>query len=446
MLGRRHRQSRVLMSLFVALLSSVLVAPAAGAGSHEVVYPTGVFPADVDNVQAAVDQGGTVVLKATDTTGVPTAFDFGSSDHEGTGAEVRLTTDVEIRGETVGPTTTTITGGWLPLFGIEKTHTVVEGLNFVGQGLSAMVFIRSSGAVVRNNRVAGVVGTPLPHPPFPVDFFEGRGIKFLGNADPAAAITGRVIVADNVIEDMHADFSDAIVFDQVAADIEITGNSTDVTQSSGVLMIGGSGSVRIADNHFVVQPGPDFLFGNGIAILGGAESYRIEDNRIVADDFLAEGIFLLGLDLPWAGAIDRLVLHRNDVTLTNSVFGGITLQGDISGAVGASNRVVGDATFGFDLLAAAESPHHNRFSDLDLSSFDAVVANVFLDGGTRANTITGDLGQTIDLGTRNRLVDLDALPGPPTSPFADSRRALREDKVSMLTQAVTTSSLVSDHP
>src|SRR6266576_5757478 len=52
-------------------------AAAPGSAADRVVYPTGVYPTDVQNVQAAVDQGGTVVLKARSTAGVPTHFNFG---------------------------------------------------------------------------------------------------------------------------------------------------------------------------------------------------------------------------------------------------------------------------------------------------------------------------------------------------------------------------------
>ena len=48
-----------------------------GGGSTTVVYPTGQYPADVNNVQAAVSAGGKVLLKATDTAGVFTPFNFG---------------------------------------------------------------------------------------------------------------------------------------------------------------------------------------------------------------------------------------------------------------------------------------------------------------------------------------------------------------------------------
>ena len=44
------------------------------------VYPTGSFPLDMQNVQVAIDRGGTVILKATNAAGQPTPFDFGPPD------------------------------------------------------------------------------------------------------------------------------------------------------------------------------------------------------------------------------------------------------------------------------------------------------------------------------------------------------------------------------
>lgn len=83
-----------------------------------IVYPTGAFPTDGINVQAAADQGGTVLLKATNRQGKPTAFNFGTPDpnHGGTscsvaGVTVNLNTDVAILGEQVGQKMTTINGG-----------------------------------------------------------------------------------------------------------------------------------------------------------------------------------------------------------------------------------------------------------------------------------------------------------------------------------------------
>ena len=60
-------------SLSLRILTSLLVAGSAcAAPAATVVYPTGSYPLDVQNVQAALDGGGTVLLKATDAGGAPT--------------------------------------------------------------------------------------------------------------------------------------------------------------------------------------------------------------------------------------------------------------------------------------------------------------------------------------------------------------------------------------
>ena len=81
-------------SLSLRILMSLLVAGFACAGfpcaAATVVYPTGSYPLDVQNVQAALDGGGTVLLKATNAAGVPTAFDFGPSGcHRRLGGVIR---------------------------------------------------------------------------------------------------------------------------------------------------------------------------------------------------------------------------------------------------------------------------------------------------------------------------------------------------------------------
>src|SRR5262245_2343042 len=51
---------------------------ASPAFADTVVYPTGDPVQDVPAVQAAVDGGGTVLLKAVDASGAPQVFDFGT--------------------------------------------------------------------------------------------------------------------------------------------------------------------------------------------------------------------------------------------------------------------------------------------------------------------------------------------------------------------------------
>lgn len=153
----------------------------------------------------------------------------------------------------------------------------------------------------------------------PSDFLptEGRGIKFLGNSDPDGAITGRVRVVDNVIEDMHADLSDAIVLDAVAADVDIIGNEIRTVQSSGIFVIDSAAQVRIERN--VIEPGPGdpppaFSFGNGISIVGSnGARYIVRHNDVVCENPLADGIAVVASSSDIVGAVLEHKLRVLDV-------------------------------------------------------------------------------------------------------------------------------------
>jgi hypothetical protein len=62
----------------IALMSMCPLDGRADPGGLSVVYPTGLYPYDVTIVQAALDRGGTVLLKAVNVAGIPTPFNFGT--------------------------------------------------------------------------------------------------------------------------------------------------------------------------------------------------------------------------------------------------------------------------------------------------------------------------------------------------------------------------------
>ena len=83
----------------LALALGIVVAVGfAGVAEATVVYPTGEPVQDVQNVQTAVDQGGTVILKATDASGSPQYFNFGTAVGA-VGMYVEISNDVVIIGE-----------------------------------------------------------------------------------------------------------------------------------------------------------------------------------------------------------------------------------------------------------------------------------------------------------------------------------------------------------
>jgi hypothetical protein len=394
------------MSGAAAVMAVLVVATHVGtslAGADpvpdRVVFPTGGWPADVANVQAAADLGGTVLLKAVNVQGKPTPFNFGTPEAL-PGRSVRLTTEVAILGETVGAARTTVRGGNVPFFGVSHSHTRIERLNFVSPRLSAVIVIASTGAEIVGNRVSRVVGAPLPF-----GLSEGRGFKFLGNNDPDGAITGKVVVSGNVIEDLHADLSDAIVFDAVAADVDIVGNRIETVQSGGILVIDSAGAVRIAGNDVVPGPGDpgEFSIGNGVVIVGSrGASYSILGNRVVAENPAADGILLIG-DL---ATIVRPVLQGNEVTMGGSEFGAITFLDSVAHSSVSGNVIGGRGATALGVfvagLAASPAAPSNVFSGNDTTGFEPSLADVFLDTHTSATVILGCTGTVIDLGAGNQ--------------------------------------------
>lgn len=407
---------------------------AAPAGVDTVVYPTGTWPTDVRNVQAAVDLGGTVLLKSTTPDGTPGAFNFGTPQFFQPERIVRLRADVAVLGEQTGAARTTIEGGSIPFLGQQPTHTRIQGIVFRGFLNSAITITRSTGAEIVGNHISGAVGALLSF-----GLTEGRGIKFLGNSDPQNAITGRVVVAENVIDDMHADLSDAIVFDAVAADVEIVGNRVGTVQSAGVLVIDGNGSVLIADN--VVAPGAgdpgEFSFGNGIFVVGLDPSqrarHRIVRNQVVAENRDADGIALVGFD----AAVQDPIVEQNRVTMTSSRFGAISFGDLVSGASVAHNVIEGQAATAlgvFELgLAADPVASHNSFVGNNLTRFTATTADVFLDRHTVGNVVTGYVGSLVDLGEGNRVTGFGRVDGE--EPLGRQIREGRRDRQAALSWA-----------
>jgi hypothetical protein len=384
------------------------------------VFPTGEFPADVENVQAAVDQGGVVLLKATNRVGEPTAFDFGPADSTPRGS-VLLERDVWVRGEARGSHRTTIEGGYAPFFG-RGGHVRIEGIDFEGPQLSAIRVVGGTGAEVIGNRITGVVPALATDPPYfppsgwyPPDWVQANAITFQAFSSP---ITGKVVVAGNVIQDVHVagmtpDFyypdGAGIYLDGVEAAVDIEANRIAGVDLDGIRLFDSRGAVRVTDN-FV---GPGGVIGQGIAIANYtveiSDSFDIERNVVICGGEgewtgWADCIYLLGFYV----TIDAPVVAQNHVTM-HAAGGGITFYGNVSHARVANNRIDGDGYVAFPVVgigdvSVAES---NRFIGNDISHFDASSelywADLYLDERTSNTVYVGRVRTVIDLGTGNRI-------------------------------------------
>jgi Right handed beta helix region len=396
---RMKRLISTLACALAVLIGTCILVPimeVRGASTvNSVVYPTGVWPDDVHNVQVAVNLGGTVLLKATNTAGQPTAFNFGTPESL-PDRRVFLSIDVSVLGERVGSNMTTIQGGRSPISCLVPVKSRIQGIDFEGPLHSAILIAASTGSEIIGNRINGVVPDLTP-----IGFVVGDGLDVLGDDD---SITGKVRVADNVIENLHAHFSSGIQFDRVAAEVEITGNTIHIYQSEGIAATHSHNSVSIETNFIISGPGNPGSEGNGILIGGDPDAvYHVSRNTVISENPFADGIILFGGVFFVSEGTIGAVVEKNNVTMHNSLFGGISLYGRVTDAYVGENTIEGDGAFALQAFGfgPANPTSANRFQGNNISHFTASVADVFFGPNTQDNVLLGDCSSVIDLGVNN---------------------------------------------
>ena len=171
---KKHRMTIILIGVFLLLFKSNLF-----ADPLIVVYPTGDELLDVTAVQAAINNielGGTVLLKATNATGVPTAFNFGQLEYDINyppsnplsladinNHRVVINNGVVLRGETTGDgQMTTIQNGYQTLTigpsAAPEGDVTIQGIHFRDAGLAGIVVARTSAdykVTIKDNKFTG---------------------------------------------------------------------------------------------------------------------------------------------------------------------------------------------------------------------------------------------------------------------------------------------------
>jgi hypothetical protein len=332
---------KTVMTAVAVLTLMMLTGPTAQATT---VYPANDPTIDLPAVQAAVSAGGRVLLKATNESGDPTAFDFGPGT-------VVITSDVQICGERDedGLPMTTISGGFwsfyspLPLpadptdwpdFFLNGPSTpgpriTIKNLHFDGAMWVPILISYTSGVKIKNNRITNVL--PFPITLFgPEDFWQ-HGICVLSLLDDPRGelaavvpntITGRIVVKNNEIDlqvppispyNPQTTMSQGVfVVYSWGADIRIKGNIVrEVTRNSIEVLNNykdddGKGSVRIKENTIVTAeegiPFPSYNYPNGIvagwvfdpgASLERTPEFSIKENYVEGRGETSAGIYMV---------------------------------------------------------------------------------------------------------------------------------------------------------
>jgi hypothetical protein len=385
---------RILMSLFVA-------GSACAASAATVVHPTGSFPLDVQNVQAALDGGGTVLLKATNAAGVPTAFDFGPPDLTGGWVEFHL--DAELVGEYTADADTIIHGGWYPVeaFG-DAQNIAVRNITF-DSAFDGALLLYGANTEVTGNRAAHTVGSfRTPQRTYAEVFVVG--------------FAGRVLIEDNVIEDVAAELGFGVSQFRAAGPVIIRGNTISDTgygtieSSFNVSFVTGlPATVSIVDNHLRPGPAPN-AFGVGIEI-NGEGSYYVARNDILVESPNGLGVYALGAPEFGIAPMIAPVIEKNDVTVhprtdLGPVFAdGIDLVGTVSNAYVGQNAVTGSgfSALGLYDVTVDSDLGFNTYVGNQIATFEPIVADVVLDTATHDTVFKGFSGQVIDLGSNNHI-------------------------------------------
>lgn len=444
---------------------SILASLSAPARADVVVYPTGDPAQDVSAVRLAVQEGGTVLLKAVDAAGEPQAFDFGDfpvdtvnwndfgSGYVAIGTSGELVTllvngdtlyfsvgdDVRLLGETVGDARTTIRGGTIPfrnirplapsggdVFVVGLGRVTIEGIRFTESALQS-IYLAQLGAIPEVRDLVAQLGLDLT--------IEIRGNEFL-DVQPAfaglwfaqAAIAdgpaGPVSLEGNAVRFTRGRFA----AEQRAFEIENNvGLSPDLWEGLAVADLHGPGALRgnrvqgvavglhvwgegaaaveIADNWLDLPP--EALYG--IACEAN-HTYVIEGNTVLAPGRYPDGISMWATD-PSIG-LNHARVRQNHVVMDGSDFGGITLYSGGSENLFAQNVVEGSAAYALGLaspffpaefFSTANTIRGNHLARFTPSdsTYWGSGAHVFFDIHARDNVLVGRSGIVKDLGEGN---------------------------------------------
>jgi parallel beta-helix repeat protein len=266
----------------IALRTNVVVATllttAGAARADAVVYPTGDAATDLAALQAAVDGGGTVTLKAAGVDGVTRAFEL-PDDFSGM---VLLHRDVAIVGEILPGARTRIHNGYAPFNNdVENINVSVQNLQFDSPIARAVWLFNVQSATLANNVVRDVQFSPD----------DGAGGLEIDGVTGPAGIAGNQIFNPGRL---------GIGVQESQAAVDIVGNQVgDPTtplqnpRSRGIVVGADSGVVHISGN--LVNTGPGGNYGWGIRVSAGFTPIRpfeltVSNNTVHVVNPAASGI------------------------------------------------------------------------------------------------------------------------------------------------------------
>jgi hypothetical protein len=394
-------------------LSIIIVALSAAASAQTVaVTGTGDPKIDVPAVQAAVDQGGSVVLTG--------HFSFDRPPTTPTGATlnrmVTVSKTVAISGslDENGDMPTIRGGDWPFLVDASGAQVTIQGLHFIRPTSGAIWIFAVGGMTIAGCRVQGMDASTE----FAMQAGQGSTVStaiFVG-ADPHPPnanqlghpenFTGTLSILNNEIDVGGAAHTLALGIAMFSVgkspdkevDIIISGNRIINSTEPAINLRVVGGRALVQRNIIVTGTVPGGGANPDVIRIVGAGSYVIAHNSIDCGwpDGSATGINLIGQPPPVAPRNSAVVVD-NDVTMSapeGTVFGnnsaGIEIRGFALGNSVLNNRIRGRGNAALTVLGQNGGvPGNSTFLSNDLRGFQSALADIFIDAGGTNTFIAG---------------------------------------------------------
>jgi hypothetical protein len=410
---------------FIALIGSFAALAGTAAVQPVVVVGTGDPDLDVPAVQAAVDQGGQVILRGRFSFNRPPTTRQGSTYSR----TITLSKGVAISGSPdAHGELATIEGGFFPFFGEAPGGRIaIQALRFVRPKGGAIWIFAAGGLTVSDCRIEGVEPSAefgryaLVSQPLAAGINVSYGGPPGGPGKPDN-FSGTFLISNNDVEvggtadDRTLGIAIMIVgrFPDSEVDVFVSGNHVRNVTEPGINVQRVAGRVRVERN--VIETGVASPAVRPVAMrIVGSGSYRIAHNSINCGFVGGEavGIDLIGPAPPLAQLANAIVVD-NDLTMAapaGTLFGAssaaIAVGGFAQDNIIRNNRIRGRARTALAVLARnTGSPGNTAFVANDLEGFQSSPDDIIVDAGATNTRIVGRKGTIADKGTGTVIVPM----------------------------------------
>ena len=378
---------------------------------------TGDPKVDVPAVQAAVDQGGRVILKGHFSFDAPpTVPEPPSLLYSGAALgmvlvskAVAISGAVDDQGEM-----TSIEGGTNPFY-VEApgAHVMIEGLHFIHAKAAVIRVVAASGLAIASNRIEGVVRDTTFAGAIAVSTSPGDNPPNAGDGQPEN-VSGTLWIANNDIDLQGAvggSYLGIIVLavgrsPDKEADLYVSGNNIKNSNERPIDIYSVGGRAYIERNVITTTGGVgvNVMPSGDVMHIVGPGSYVIAHNSI--DCQWTSGMQAgIRLQTRPGQPVSNAIVVDNDVNMSapeGTVFGAtsaaIEVRGAGEGNVVLNNRIRGRANFALSVANQNGTPQGTEFIMNDLQEFTSAQADLFVDAGGSNTVAVGGQGTVEDHG------------------------------------------------